>query len=269
MAKGFFILFGAPGTGKSTAAAETFPDSFYLSSSPNVLQFYKVQAKKYGLPLPVKEVVLDVYSNDGKMTPGPDGSPVRVPQKAWLEEYLKMLKLRISHDLKNGGALKYKNIVIDECGTFWNRVFAEIEPLSLTKDGTKVDGFASFKNMGKWSNDFVTELRQFNTYGLNVCLICHDAEPEKEKDKKGGPKMPSQTIARQLAADADGVLLRAMEDPPIDLDKPTEKKRARRVWVAHGSQHWLSKLRGLPDDEFEAVKELKLKEILERAGFEP
>lgn len=269
MTKGMFVLFGPPGLGKSTVAAETFQDSVYLSSSPNVLQFYKQMAAARGLPLPRKEVVIDTYSVGGVINTNAAGLPVPVHTKSTLESLLDQIFNRVMPEAAAKKPLTYRNLIIDEGGTFWTRVLDEIMPATLTKSGA-IDTRAAYGAMGKWSNWIVNfKLRPLLSAGLNVCIVAHAQEPDAKEDKKGGPKFPSATIMHQVCADADGVLFRVVEDAPVDINNPGEKKPPTYMWRVHAAQNWLSKLRGIPTSDFETVKALELKQILERAGFEP
>jgi hypothetical protein len=261
MAKGFFVLFGVPGSGKSTEAAQTFQDALYISSGANVLQFYKQLAKETGVALPKKEIIVDDYSIDGKVDYDKEGTPMKISTKQSIEGLIRGAVKIISSERK------YRNVIIDEAGTFWTRILAEITPTITGKSGS-VDTRKAFGVMNDWSRECLKFLSHVITIGAaNVVLIAHAQEPDEER--KGGPKFPSQGIMNQICADADGVLLRVVEDAPIDLDHPMVKQPPLRLWRAHASQHWLTKLRGLPDSRFEDVKSYRLKEILEQAGFEP
>ena len=266
-AKGLFVIFGPPGASKSTEAAATFQDSLYITSAKNGLQYYTNDfiktpyAKERKLTLPRRELCIDIFNVDNKVDIR-DGVMQRFSQKQALEHYVINLALRQALLAKSEGkAPPWKNLVIDEAGTFWVRVFEEIVPTCLNKAGV-VDTLKGFGKLGEWSNYFVNHLRQFLFADMNVCLVAHAQEPDPSSDKKGAPKFPSQGVAHQICADADGVLYRGFEDREIG-------KPSNRIWLAHGRQNWLSKMRGLPDHRFGEIKDWPLSQILREAGFEP
>jgi len=263
--KGFFVIFGPPGAGKSTEAAATFPDAAYIMSSPNILQFYQndyLPAQKgSGLAMPRRVLCIDQYSIDGKVEVLANGMPKPVSQKGTLEYYLDMIVARSLVAHGKGEPLPWRNLVIDEVGTFWSRVHAEIEPTILTRSGA-IDTRGAYGVLGKWSRARTDYLRQLLVCGMNVVLVGHDQEPDPQAEKKGGPKFPTQQIMRELCADADGVLYRGFEDREVG-------QPSARVWLAHGRQNWLSKLRGMPDRMFAEIKDWPLKRIITTAGFEP
>lgn len=265
--KGFFVLFGPPGSGKSTEAAATFPDSLYVMSSPNILQFYENEYLKtpeaiaLGLRMPKRVVCLDKYSIDGRVEMLPTGHPKPVPQKATLEGILDQAVTRALIARSKNEPPPWRNLVIDEVGTFWPRVYEEIKPTILTRSGS-VDTRGAFGALAEWSRNRTDYLRQLLVCGMNVVLVGHDQEPDPQQEKKGGPKFPSQQIMREICADADGVLLRGFEDG--ELGAPSN-----RIWIAHGRQNWLSKIRGIPDRMFGEVKNWHLTKVVTTAGFEP
>ena len=125
------------------------------------------------------------------------------------------------------------------------------------------------------------EIRQLTNVGMNVCMIAHDREPDPSKDKQGGPKFFSEGVMKQLCADADGVIMRELKDPQVELklDAPpaevqaaiaaAKDKPSERLWRVHGSEKWAAKLRGLSDTRFGEIRRMELELILPLAGFEP
>lgn len=270
MAKGSFILYGVPGTGKSTAALQTFQDALYIASSPNNAQFYKQwlqcpEGKASGKKLPKREMVLDMFSLtlDGKVYPQRQG----VSQLQHLNANIKKVVDDCLDASAAGKPAPYNYVILDELGTFWARVFEEIKPTVLNREG-KLDGLGAFNVAAKWSRDICNYMRQLLSVNVGLCVITHDQEPEKEKDRKGGPKLISQGVQRELCADFDGVLLALLEDPEVDINNPGAPKRSKRIWRVHGSQHHLSKLRGMPDEMFDTIHEWPLDRIIPAAGYQ-
>jgi len=265
VAKGFFVLFGPPGVSKSTEAATAFQKALYLKSAPNVLHYYdqwlKTPAGTHsGLQLPAKSIVLESYSIDGNVNFGPDGMPAAVPQAATIVGVIQSLWRKVAEEKRDGKPRSYDWLVLDEAGEFWSRVFEEILASSVTRDG-KTDSRKAYGTLATWTNSVVSLLRQLVSLDVGVGLIAHEREPEMSEQKKGGPKFPSAGVMGLITASADGALLRTYEDR--ELGKPPA-----RVWVAHGNQHWVSKMRGIAPEDFERIKDLPLSEIIKLAGFD-
>lgn len=288
--KGYFVLFGTPGGGKSYEAAETFQNSFSFLSAPNNQLFYEQTLPRPGKGPARRTVVLDRYALYDSAVPGPpkivlgtDGLPTVLPQKTLFDNIIGQVTRRIITEGAQGLPLTYSNVIIDEAGAFWFRVFREMAATSVNSSG-KLDMLKAYTALETWSTEVIDLLRQVTQFGANVCIIAHDRDPDIGADKLGGPKFPSQAVMKQLCADADGVLLRQMEDQKTVLDlsgsvDPTvlaaqmaataKPQVAQRYWRAHASQHWMSKLRGLPDSAFEEIRGLPLERIITMAGFTP
>jgi hypothetical protein len=301
--KGFFVLYGPPGGGKSTEAAKVFQKSLHIASAVNNLQFYKMWQPNHavnGYQIPYREVVIDEYGvtdswsaqrdQYGQMVPqinlDANGLPVPVPQKATLEGYLIAVVQKALAERAAGLPPTYHNLIIDEGGTFWERVFREIKPTCTTQRGA-LDTRAAYGVTGEWSNILIGLIRQVILAGMNICLVAHDQDPDPSSGKKGGPKFVSKAIMNHLCAGADGVILREMESKVLDLGSPTPangngqaapafdpnaanlQKAPRRIWKVHLEQNWLSKLRGIPDSMYEQVKDMELRDIIRLSGYMP
>ena len=274
MSKGFFILCGPPGGGKSFEAAHAFPQSLYIKSSPNVLQFYEQWLVSppgiaSGLALPATTVTVDVFSiNEAAPQVDTAGNLIRIPQYQTLTGMLVALvqECTINRGQNLGpsyGGVPIRNVVIDEGSTFWQRIFSEIKPLCFANSGNP-DTRKAFGETAEWSVMITDQLRLLPTLGVNVCFVTHDQEPEIAAGKKGGPKVVSQGIMRTMTADADGVLLRVLERPPPEAALGT---KPMRKWRAHSSPDWITKLRGVSDEQFEMMADMNLSQILALAGY--
>jgi hypothetical protein len=250
----------------------TFQDALYISSSPNVTHFYRQwlltpDGQASGLRPPKREVLVDLYNIDGDVKLAANGMPVLRPQKATIEALVTQFVTKCLQEGARGEPLTYRNLIIDEMGTLWSRAHAEIVPTCVTKSG-KINTLEAHGKSAEWSSRLTDLLRQTLAFA-NVAVVAHAQEPVPAEDRKGGPKCPNQSTMHKLCADADGVLHRVLQDAQIDIDDPTKSTAARRLWRVHASEHWLSKIRGLPDSDFERIAEMPLPEILKLAGFEP
>jgi len=228
--KGFFVLYGPPGGGKSTEAAKAFPKSLHIASAPNNLQFYSQWQPEHAAThaLPYREIVIDEYAvtdswsatkdQFGRIVPtltfDAAGMPQRVPQKATLESYLAGIVQSSLLERAQGLPPTYYNLIIDESGEFWERIFAEIIPTCLSRGGA-VDTRSAYVETARWSREIAGFIRQVTLAGMNVCLIAHEQDPDAVHGKKGGPKFVSQAIMKHLCSISDGNLLRDTESQSV------------------------------------------------------
>lgn len=263
--KGLFVIFGVPKSGKSTEAASALQDSLYIMSDPNLLHFYETWLLKSpqgaGLAMPKRQLVIDAYSVDGMPQFDEHGNLCAIPQKDTLEKYLGMAVGRALQAKAAGQPPPWRNLVIDEAGTFWARVYSEILPTCFTKKG-ELNPLAAHGQIIDWTIKILDLVRQVRVCGMNVCVVAHDQEPDPQNDKKGGPKFPNQSVMRTFAAQADGVFRRAFEDR--DPMSPSA-----RIWEIHGKQNWMTGTRGMPDTAFTAVRDASFAKVLEMNGFTP
>lgn len=269
---------GAIGTGKSTEALRTFQDSYYISNKDNNHHYFKkwlrTKGAESGLKLPKKVNLIDVYqtgvskedySDELNLTPikfelQSDGTKkrIRVSQQAALEAKLDLLLAQATDLYEKGEPQKYKHVIIDEMGTFINRVFDEIAPFYKTQNG-QPNPLKSYPALGAWARGFTDIARQFTPLGIGVCLVFHDREPTE--GKKGGIDAPGG-IREQMARDSDGVIQRLMKD------SDTPGAPAERWWCATASEQWHRKLVGLEPEDEPRIRSLDLKTILtEFAGY--
>lgn len=273
--KGVIVLFGDPGGGKTTAALETFPGALIYSTGLNGTQFFTSQrsrspeyAKAYAMP--VREVVVDLFSNDGNITIDNEGMPVRVNHKATFEQYLRALIRRLTQDRNEKKPLTYRNLIVDEIGTLYQRVYEDVLPTSLNKSG-RVDPLGAWNLLLKWAMEMQGYYRYLNTIGINVVLVAHNTDPDNER--KGGPKMPSQGVQKLVTQESDMVLQRIVKDASVtvDIDNPgaSKSKGPLRLWTAFASERWNAKNRGLPDEMLAEVADWPLTKIVQYAGIDP
>lgn len=277
MSKPFIVVCGSPGTGKSTEVLKAFQDSLCLLSAPNNMHYFKKlhqRGKLEGYRPPKKIKLIDAfnmgttkedYSFDiqSKASFDEEGNLVPIPQKENLEATVFTVMKKSMEAMNNGEPPPYSNLIMDECGTFWQRVFDEIaaSPECRTSAG-KQDTRQAYGLIGTWSMKMTNWMRQLVQCNVGVALVLHDRDPDG--DKKGGPKTPGKASADQLCSDADGVIQRVMQDPPVGSEE-----KAKRIWCATAGEKWNRKLRGLEPEDEEVIAEMPLQDILtDLAGFD-
>jgi ATP:corrinoid adenosyltransferase len=276
---GFFILFGRPGVGKSTAALETFPDSLYIASSTNLDQFFNEwlktpEGKASGKRPPKKVVVIDQYSINGspiRFSTDKDGRRhmLKIPQRQTLEQAIEDVTLALSEDREAGRPPRYRNIILDELSVFWERMYLEIaEEMIYGLNGVvkNSDGRAHYGQLGSWSRQVIDRLRTVVSMGVNLIAVAHDTEPDGKK--AGGPQLPSQRIMRIFAADAHGVLQREVEGGGLDL-VTGKAEPVRPVWKVFATKEWTTKIRGISSARLDEIRDWTLEKIVTTAGFTP
>ena len=296
--KGFFILFGRPGTGKSFRAGKCFSrKTCAILSAPNNQHFYESwldtpEGLASGKTRAKRTIVLDRYvltdtdRDKPYVVPDAAGDPTALPQKMLLERILEGVVKRQVREFTAGQPLTYENYIIDEGGTFWMRCFEEIIPNVRTNDG-RLDTMRAHSVGAAWSVWISDLFRQVTNAGANVCMIAHDREPEPEKGKKGGARFFNQAVMKQLTADADGALLVEMVDQGkggIEFDpnmtaaqtmaamataNAAKNRPAERLLRLHASEDWEAKLRGLHDSMFDQIRRMELEDVLPLAGWAP
>ena len=265
--KGGFIYFCPPGTGKSTEARTAHQNAIVLETGANNGLYYdrwllSETGKASGCKPVKKTILLDTYSFGGKVSLDPNGHPAPVSQISSFEMFAQQITSKCLSENASGQPLTYSNVIVDEVGTLWQRVFDELLAQSVTDKG-KIDSRAAYGLVSTWSRRILDLLRNVVAAGANLILIAHDQEPDG--DRKGGPQFPSQRVMRQITSDMDGVLLRVLlEGGGID-----GAKTSKRIWRAHASNSWVSKLRGLPDTSYAQLESMSLVDILREAGYEP
>lgn len=271
--KGVIVLFGDPGGGKTTAGLETFPGSLYYGTGVNGAQFFHTQRgrspeyAKQNLP-PAREFVVDMFSDNGKVTLDAERMPIRLNHKLTYENYLRALIKKAGAEHETGAALTYRNFIVDELGTLYQRVYEDIVPTSISPRTGKVDTLGAWNLLTKWSMEIHGYYRYLNTLGLNVVCIAHNTDPDGEK--KGGPKLPSQGVQKLVTQESDMVLQRIVRDAPVDVENPSASSKAPlRLWTAFASEHWNAKNRGIPDEMLGEIATWKLDRIVRFAGIDP
>lgn len=280
--RGFIVLYGPPGRGKSTAAATTFQNSLYLCSAPNILQYYDSMAAN-GVRPPRARRLLDQYGfygwepmaaasgrngTAGEWKPRqyradqpPAAGLIVVPQKETFEKVCIDFTRLCFDEAARGPQRTFDYLIIDEAHEFYGRVFKELGSASIT-DAGKQDSRKQYGLLGEWSVDLLTLVRQVTAVGVGLILIAHDQEPDIASRKKGGPKFTSQAIMRTICAMADAVGYRGLIDAELPSDPPI------RLWRFYARQHDLGKIRGLSDEDARRLEREDLSTIMTAAHFD-
>ena len=246
------VLYGQPGSGKTTQAAMAFPDCFFVLSSPTALRplASRIAADpECGLRMP-KFMVIPEF------TPGTVNDP---------HDNYGAISTLVSNFVKAVYAKRcpYRGLVFDEWSAFNSRIDRDVRrnPKFITSKGT-VDGWAVTR-----------ELRSFHRWlcaiprgtGLPVVLICHPRPPIFDDDEKsptrgqlkyrGGPALTPGTLIEQVCADADVVLHLAIT---AGLDGAVRNYRTEVDPI------WERKFR---DFRVKPEEPIGLRELLERADY--
>lgn len=266
------VVYGEPGTGKSTEMARAFPGVMYVQSSPTILHAYADYAKKHpelGWQVPIRVTFDDVVKSLGG---SPTGALVSI-----IDTYIK------SCDLPQP---PFKGIVFDEWNTILERVFAEL----------KTDPWGKFKGRGGGLNIFAVfdYFKSIHRSALSISrrtrrmvgFVAHHQTPKWDEDENsqtrgqlkwaGGPKMPmglSDQMA-ELCAEADIVVQLVVRAPgaALSLDGKPPPTEVQRVFLTQADPKWFRKVRGFgvaAEEVLDLAKQQGLRELVERAGYVP
>ena len=281
--KGFFVLYGPPGGGKSTEVAIACQKAVVIQSAPDNFQMYEMWLKKPGrdpkYTLPARPIHIDQYNIDGKSTFGPNGEPLPINMKDTLESMFRRVVTKTAQEVNAGRPPPYEYFVVDELSYYWNLVFREIVPTCLTAKGS-LDTLKAHNVMSMWSEQQLNYLKQLIPLGVGVDLITHQQEADPEKDRMGGPKIVNQAIAGYLCMYASGVLYRHVVKSENDevganlLDNTApvvvvpKSKLPDRRWSVFISPDQHAKLRGVSDEMLPELEKKSLEEIKSIAGYD-
>lgn len=285
--KGLFILYGQIGSGKSTEAALGLPNAFVIKSGENVLQFYhqlKSRRNEFTLAagLPVREVTLETYTvtDENRLAPDydPDAEPVKqylfgangevipYPPRDTLMAWCAHVATACEHNRAHNQPLVYKNLIIDEAGALAMRVHElDFVPYSFDKKG-EPDTRGAYLQTSIWARQWGELLRRIVSAGCNVALLAHPTEPDLAAGRQGGPKIVSKATSAVLCGEADGVIMRTIEDV-VQSDVTAPRQPPKRRWLVHASQNYSSKLRGVSDEDYNELRDMNFAQILDFAGY--
>lgn len=281
LSKGFFVLAGPVGAGKSTEAQNAFgKDAITISTDPNVLRYPRQRfvRKKTDVftkrELLVTPFGLDVINQEGQVLSttrefDKDGNALIKDYRAQFEEAAFNVLRKCAHEFAEKKPLTYKNVIVDEAAQALTWAFAAFKDGGEGKTkANNVDMRRVYTLTHDWMVAILTQLMQVRVYGANLVFITHEQEPEEKK--RGGAAFLSQQVAKTINKMCDGILLRRIvREKIVGEDGVSVTEKVARVWQVFADPDWDVKLRGLDEEEFEACKHKPLREIVQMAGFEP
>ena len=243
------LIYGPPGSGKTTSVAQAFQDLLWVVSEPDALRYYQTWAaslpdeerKNYRMP---KFKYIPEYQADGK---------TRFSNKdaiqAIVDRYYEAVRV---------GNCPYKGIVFDQHNTFAQRVYAELAG-DVQYGRNKFARIDAIKN---WNNWICSIPRVTNT----ICvLLCHEAHPKFDEEEgsptqgkllyKGGPAFPIGTERESMTAMATICLRTTLSG---------SEGNVQRHYVTEASPMWHAKFR---DVRIKAKEKMDLREMVIRAGY--
>ena len=268
------VIYGQPGSGKSTEIAKAFSDCLWICSNETVLRPYAtwcwknpVEVMKYSLRTPDQPDPKDPTGYKHVNRPWEDGGMARktigeylpgteIAINSWKD--LDAIVKRYVEACKNG-TCPYNGIIFDEWSTFADRIYAEM----LTHYGTS----------GRGMFTAIAEIKSFHKKvqslpartGRMMALVCHDSPLKLEENEKspsfgkqkylGGPKLPIGSLIKQVTATADIVL-------QVELIVVGQTTLRRYATEAHPK--WERKFR---DFSIRPNENLDLRPLLLRAGY--
>lgn len=275
--KGFFLLYGNPGSWKTTEALTAFQNAVFIAPRRNTHQFYShVLRKKRPELTPIyKEIVIDTYSIDNEpIVFDTNRRPVAIPQRETFENLIDDLIFAAEAAVAAGKPVPFSNIIIDEISIFWERFFIEISdelskpnPAQGRKDGNR-DGRAHHQALQIWSRQVVDRLFVL----LRYCNIVGTGQPKSSSDGKslGGIYMPNGRTTDIFGADCHLGLHSTFESAKAGQKGSfgSKDEAAVHIWKIF-SLGASSKARGIEASRFDEVKTWPLVDIVRDCGFEP
>lgn len=262
------VLYGAPGTGKSTEMARAFNKVLYVQSSPTILHAYAdfmQKNPKLGLKMPQR------VTFDEKLVALSENSPTKA--------LVNIITTYIGSCDSN--QCPYEGIVFDEWSTILERVFAEL----------RTDPWGKFKGRNGSFNIFaaIDYFKSIHRAALSIArrtrrmvgFISHYQGPRYDEEEgsptrgklkwPGGPKMPQGASDQvvELCAEADVVVQMTVKEPGLSLDGSASKAGAR-VFQTQLDNAWFRKVRGFgiaPEEPLDIETGKGLRELLKLAGY--
>lgn len=289
--KPIVIICGPPKVGKTGEVFKSFQHSLAILTSEGNPQYYRKQLMtklkddpNYKPPKKIK--LIDTHSTgvssdyawlkpgdakskyakevNGDLVIEPTGTILMpVDHTSEFRKTVWSVVTKSRQAIDKGEPPPYANVIVDEFGEMLDRIHTESIATTFSEKTGKPDGRGAFMKTSEYATEVVGLLKQLIPCGVGVALVMHDREPEDEK--KGGPKGPSAALSRKLVGLVDGAIQRVIRDTVTEDGKPG---KPRRIWKAQASEKWDIGLRGLDDDDMEAIEDMSLAQVLELAGYD-
>lgn len=245
------LLYGPPGSGKTTTGAKAFPGALWLTTSPTGLRSFAsymrdnpADVKQYNLRLPAYKYI-PRYAADGK---------TRLPVLPVLREII----YRYCESCVKG-TCPYTGIAFDEYSEFLASVYEDIRADSSIGGNNAFAKIDALKTFDSW----IMELPRIT--GRSQLLIAHDLPPKYDEDEnsptfkkllaKGGPATPIANERTKLAAGADVCVRVELRQVGLNV---------KRTIMAQANPLWETKFR---DVKIKDEEELDLLKMLTTAGY--
>lgn len=245
------IVYGRPGSGKSTAVAQSFQNMFWIQSSPTVLRPYKSWlrdnvdlAVKQGQSFPSGRKTVPEYQEDG-ITP----RDVRPVLEAIVSRYAASVQ---------AGTCTYAGIVFDEYNEHMRRVFDSLKRDPKFK-GNPFGAINELKRWNKWLCALTQVIKQpiiFIAHERSPSYDQQDGSPTRGKlEYRGGPAFPIGTEIEAMVAAADIC---------VRIDLRASAQGIKRFLLTEPHPLWECKFR---DFAISAEEEFDLRKLLLKAGY--
>ena len=232
-------VYAEPKYGKTSAVAHACPNHYWITTNPGALR--PVAAKAKSTKLPTHKTILE-FDSSGEL----------FDTLGWLKAFCATWIAGCK-----AGTTKSAGVVIDEYSTVLARIFAQLQTMNGTSGRGPFKTIDDLKNF----NRFVCALPRVTGKGL--VLISHSQDPKFDDEEAsptrgklrtpGGPKVPVQTMVREILQEMDAVVQISIVG-------------GKRCLLVDPEPSWIRGIRGYNGPG--KVEGTDLRALLESAGFQ-